>query len=521
MKKQIVLALAWLSWTTGQTQEIVKDINAGSEIGILSSKNISFRDRLYFHGVDKPNTAGTLWVSDGSNAGTNPFPGLSLVTDFDFLTHTGKKLFFQGFTFVKALYVTDGTQAGTRNIIGLESIIPTQMARLDSNRILMFIKSQAMLSSPDQLWVSDGSQAGTFKIRDLITSSPNTYMVSEFQGKTLIYDFSNNSKMEPLATDGTISGTRSLLDHLLLNNVDEFSTVTGAFGLDSLMIVTGANTKGGMSTLLLNEKYELVKNLSLPEFNTFNRLQLYRLGNQYLIQSGSHLYAFDSKNSKLEQLTTALIANTDTKTSDGKFYYYIKETNLQNFLGVTDGTPAGTKKVSGWQTTVLSETNIQILGDYIYFLTENSSQIKEIFTFHKDSLTARKFSDFGGRFRPTVMNTIPNHLIFSRYTPELGVELYKLRVEGPSGYIPTPFVQDLIIYPNPAKDELTLRLNKAIRQGSILKIMDLQGRELHTRILEPAGTGEIVIKLHSMPTGQYLLQLVSGQETFTSQLHIR
>ncbi len=521
MKKQIAIALACMAWASIQAQEIIKDINAGSEIGILSSKNINYRDKLYFHGVDKPNTAGTLWVTDGSDLGTTAFPGLSLVTDFDFLTHTGKKLFFQGFTFVKALYVTDGTQSGTRNIIGLESIIPTQMAKMDSNRILMFIKSQAILSSPDQLWVSDGSQAGTFKIRDLITSSPNTYLVSEFQGTTLIYDYSSNSKMEPVATNGTVAGTRSLLDYLLLNNVNEFSNVTGAFGLDSLLIVTGANTRGGVSTWLLNEKFERVKTLSMPEFTTFTRLQLYRLGAKYLIQSGSHLYAYDPSNSGVEVLTTALIANTDTKTSEGKFYYYIKETSLQNFLGVTDGTASGTRKVSGWQSTVLSETNIQILGDYIYFMTETGSQIKEIFTCHKDSLIARKFSDFGGRFRPTVMNTVPDHLIFSRYTPELGVELYKLRAEGPSGYIPAPQINSLFLYPNPAKDQVSLILSKEVPRGSVLKITDIQGRELFYKNLEPHGTGEISIKLPALIPGQYLVRLETDRETFTSQLHIR
>lgn len=495
-------------------QHLLKDLNPGNENGVQSSKNIVFKGKLYFHGSDKPNNAGTIWTTDGTSEGTIALPNLSLVNNFDFMTDAGSKLFFQGFGFVKVLYVTDGTPSGTLNLIGLETMPMTQMLKLDEGRVLMLIKSNTTLTHPDQLWVSNGTLAGTFKIRDILTSSSDTYISSNFNGKALIYDFSSNSTFEPLITDGTVEGTKPLLDELLSKNVDELQSISNCYGLNDLLIVGGKTKNGAEEAILLNQQFQKIKELKAPEFNLFGRVRLYSLSGHLLIQSGSHLYSYETATGDLSRLSTFLIAATDSKILKDRFYAYFKETSGINYFAVTDGTQQGTHKIDGWQSSVISEYNIQFRGDSIYYLTETNTQIKEIYTCHIDSLTGRYFSDFGGRFRPTVMNVVNDIFVFSRNTAEEGVELYRFPMAEPSSSREEKELgSECRLVQNPVRDYVQLEFGTTIPTNGKLTLIDGNGRTI--RQMNINGESRYFIPVTDLPSGWYYIKIytTNGQES--------
>ncbi len=513
MKKQIILLGLVFLVAKISAQQLLKDINLGVENGVQSTKNIVFKDKLYFHGSDKPNNPGTIWTTGGTSSSTQAIPNLSLVNNFDQMTNTGNKLFFQGYGFVKVLYVTDGTPAGTLNLIGLETIGLTQMLKLDENRVLLFIKSNLTLTHPDQLWVSNGSLAGTFKIRDIITSSSDTYIVSNFQGKALIYDNSPSSVFDPLITDGTILGTKTLLDDLLSKNINKFNSISACYGLDNVMIVAGLNNNGGSVAAIYDHQLNTLKDLNTPEFTVFSKVKLYSLGTKILIQSGSHLYSFENATKVLQRLSTVMIAATDYKILNGRFYAYFKETSGINYLGMTDGSLAGTVKITGWESFVLSEYNIQVAGDSVFYLTESNSQVKEIYSFHKDSTVASLFSDFGGRFRPTLMNVVNNIFVYSRNTAEYGVELHRYPDAEPSSTKDNDSkVASWSIYPQPAKDFISLDLKNLDVNDLFVSILDQNGKIIKQ---QKTHSSSPIISISELPAGVYMLQIRSGMLTLS------
>lgn len=520
MKKQIYLFIFMFCSVLLSSQEIIKDLNIGGESGVASSQNILFQNRLFFHGSNRANSPGTVWITDGTDAGTIPAPGLGIITDFSHAVNTGNRFYFVGYGAVVSLYYTDGTSSNTKNIFSLDNVSLTQLLRFEESKVLMLLKSNPTLNSPDQLWISNGTILGTVKIRDILTSSNNTYISSRFNNLTLVYDYSSNSKFEALISDGSAAGTSTVLDYLLRNNFDKFSSVISCFGQDSLLLVSGVNNKGLTLSYLLDKNLRIIKELSAPDFATFNRLQMYDLGEKGIVlQSGSHLYSYHKDSASVSNLSTILLSGSEILNTDGKLYAYFRETSGNHFVGVTDGTVTGTKKITGWQSTVLSETNIKKLANYIYFITETSGQVKEIHTAHTDSLVARKFDDFGGRFRPSVLNATSQRLIYSKYTADKGVELYRYPTEGPSGIV-DPERKKPFEITNSGNASIILNFNNSDDFPIHWALHDQNGRLIKNSVGRLSANNSLSIPLNSYTSGIYLLQVSFKDQNYFEKVII-
>jgi len=159
---------------------LVKDIypEALGRIPFSSSPNFltNFNGTLFFSAIDRT-TGDELWKSDGTAAGTvlvkdiNPGVGDSLPS---ILTDVNGTLFFtandgaNGFE----LWKSDGTAAGTVLVKdiwpGMFGPIPTSSAPAnltDVNGTLFFQCNDG--SHGDELWKSDGTEAGTVLIKDI------------------------------------------------------------------------------------------------------------------------------------------------------------------------------------------------------------------------------------------------------------------------------------------------------------------------------------------------------------------
>lgn len=68
-------------------------------------------------------------------------------------------------------------------------------------------------------------------------------------------------------------------------------------------------------------------------------------------------------------------------------------------------------------------------------------------------------------------------------------------------------------FPNPASDQLTLRMKETVREAASVSILDLQGRTLKTEVWENGWSEgeEMSLDLTAFSTGSYLLQIRSSE----------
>jgi ELWxxDGT repeat protein len=192
---------------------------------------------IYFIAAD--GFADALWKSDGTAAGTLPvrrFDAANTVRDIRSLTDAGGTLFFfanDGVTGYE-LWKSDGSTAGT---VLVKDVQPGADGSADQRRdratgdpslFLLLSSSESITALGNRVvffpydgvsgrepWVSDGTESGTFRLRD-IYAGPNSSVAAPERvvvGDTLYFAASDGGRgLELYRTDGTSEGTRLAQD---------------------------------------------------------------------------------------------------------------------------------------------------------------------------------------------------------------------------------------------------------------------------------------------------------------------
>ena len=171
-------------------------------------------DGRFFFGAKQEEFASNkvLYVSDGTQSGTiqlttNTFLNDRDLTRFD-IGYAGGLLYFTGQDQASGTYypwVSDGTIDGTNLLMEIGDGFS------NTARNYTEINGNVVFGADQQLWVTDGTEAGTSKLRDL---EPNSFF--EFDGK-LLFDGNDNrinsgTGAELYETDGTAAGTKLVRD---------------------------------------------------------------------------------------------------------------------------------------------------------------------------------------------------------------------------------------------------------------------------------------------------------------------
>jgi hypothetical protein len=77
------------------------------------------------------------------------------------------------------------------------------------------------------------------------------------------------------------------------------------------------------------------------------------------------------------------------------------------------------------------------------------------------------------------------------------------------------------LYPNPCKDQLSLRYSSFDIRYSVFKICDLTGKVVHSAELTGNGENRFDLDVSHLPPGMYLVQLQYGNKTATRKLIIQ
>ena len=238
----------WVTDGTTAGTTLLKNINPGAASGVTSAsaaKNSFFipvgTGKLLFVADDgtgvKPGTGVKLWITDGTSAGTTVLKDVhqgQQGTNPQYFATFGTKALFQGFDGAtlgsyavpgahgQALWITDGTAAGTTVIEGTANSGPRLITDLGTGRAVF---SAAAGSAGLELWATDGTAAGTSVIKDIRpgfyqSSRPSQAILVGTTGKAVFAAIGasvhagtgNRTTMgtELWVTDGTSAGTSLL-----------------------------------------------------------------------------------------------------------------------------------------------------------------------------------------------------------------------------------------------------------------------------------------------------------------------
>jgi ELWxxDGT repeat protein len=203
-------------WTTDGTAggtKLLKDISPGIGSG-NPGQFVTLGDRVYFF------AGGGLWKTDGTESGTvkaASFSGRNLAV-------SGSQLFFEGLTAATGteLWVSDGSNSGTHIVT---DIFPGTKGALDSNYSALGLtpfRNGVLFPANDgvhgrEMWFSDGTEAGTRMVRDLVPGPTGMWdssyaYITAFGNRAYFVARDAGNGEEVWSTDGTDAGTALFAD---------------------------------------------------------------------------------------------------------------------------------------------------------------------------------------------------------------------------------------------------------------------------------------------------------------------
>lgn len=355
--KQFYLIFFTLISFISSAQELLKDINT-SNASSHPRAMVEANGKQFFIAKESTGFSG-LWVTDGTTAGTISLKS-SAFGSFEYMDRlysVGDKIVFttyyygDNFNFLgKELWVSDGTVAGTSL---LKDIYPGGSSSYPRNFISL--GSKIVFSATDaehgeELWVTDGTAAGTKLIKDTNPGAPGSYFGPSamilhnnklfFHQSTFAYGY------ELWVTDGTEEGTYMIKD-----------------------IYPGSNSSFPYSFAALNDKIYFKAN------NGVN-------GDELWVTNGTEAGTYLLKDI---QLGSASGGPDELTAINGKLVFKALGPSANRELWVTDGTTEGTMMLkeinptnSSYPTNSSDPGNFFKVGNEILFTAADGTIGREL-----------------------------------------------------------------------------------------------------------------------------------------------
>jgi ELWxxDGT repeat protein len=340
---------------------LVKDFSPGQVSGPMTV----FDGALFFQASDSTHGA-ELWRSDGTTAGTALFVDIHsglLGGSPQFLTVLGSKLIFSANDGINGieLWISDGTVPGTLmlkdinpglNLIGPENSCPRGLSVF--NGAIYFGASNDFFnncSTPDYLWQTDGTAAGTTPLLGTGASAsartPNSFTTVN----NVLYFAALDSSCcwELLKSDGTIAGTVVVKDNGtgLSSHPDNLTGLNGKlYFYASDPVSTGLWTTDGTNAGTLKFK-DLTVVATAGPFTVFN--------NAFYFAADSGASLGELWKSDGTAAGTVMVKDINPgfngsypntfKVLNGALLFFASDGVSQNQLWKTDGTAGGTVMV--------------------------------------------------------------------------------------------------------------------------------------------------------------------------------
>ncbi len=508
MKKIIIVSALILQSIASEAQsfQLVSNINQSPDNGGLNM-NCSLREmngKLYYLFADQSIGKIALYTSDGTSSGTfrvSP-ADLDIVGN---MIQGGDKLYFFASDGIngKEPWVSDGTLAGTQMLYNTNATTDPFDFNTYSTKFLSADSSKAFFvandgTTGDELWVTDGTPAGTAFVKDIYDGSQGSQInvAPSGMGNNMkngkLYFFAVNGTggftvngMEPWVSDGTPSGTFMLKDIQAGYNPSSQSSNTKhfvQFNNKMYFFAAGSEGKGLWETDGTELGTTLVYNTTIYRIDEF----LVHNNTLYFTHSnGPALYTSDGTTGGTSLLTTipdAQLNNIGTcqmVVTNNTLYLRVVSNSIGAELYILDGTnqlinvkDIQTGISNGITGNIFQDRKVlQVYENKVWFLGSDGSQSGALQVWQSDgtgvgTIALSPLNNDGGWAGGSGNNYnlyATSFGVFMIYTnPTTGAELYFYNT------VPTnqndQLVDDgsFVIYPNPASDRLNIVYDQTI-----------------------------------------------------------
>ena len=562
----------WVTDGTVAGTFMVKDINpgaSGSDINWMAR----FNDKVVFAANDGYNGM-ELWISDGTEDGTymvkqihefgdgsNP-KGFTQVSENQFVFQARN---LESETYVVPgtsedanqywLWVSDGTEEGTEMISDCATLWPGQDTGtyfyhwMRVGRKVFFKADYKERTIGGELWITDGTAAGTHLVKDINYEPQNgetpedgktrdsaiDQMVNFYNEKLFFKAWTPATGNEPWASDGTEEGTYLISD--TNPNVGENGigiggnmTEVGQFPYDGKVYGRGyvatTDTKSEQGTIQLG-----CTNLEPGNFKILE-------GNVSPASSGEGDRINGWPDPGVSFDGYYLFCNQSGTNPEldynygGELHYTDGETVwLQSDLGpgatqhnwVKELTVAG--GCAYWWCDVGTGAAAIARRQKLFRLDDVKSMPVRVTNFDPDGDQIYSLRNLGGSILFTRGSEEKGLYCYSYtkpgFDPSLGVDMgvmdldYRTRAEmGTDLKTVTPSKTNFVIYPNPASDIFSFNINEKVNN---VKIFDLSGRLVKTES-QPTGNS---VNVSSLRKGIYKVLITSEKNNYVSSLIIK
>ncbi|TRX25223.1 T9SS type A sorting domain-containing protein [Flavobacterium franklandianum] len=555
----ITILLLLCNWSAYSQQPfMVKDIYPGTNSSLSLFTPTKNNTTLFFMANDLVNGS-ELWKSDGTNAGTvmvkdiypgYMFAGVPNSSTPRNLTDVNGLLYFTADNGINGneLWKSDGTEAGTVmvkdiNIYSNFSDGSSDAAMLTNINGVLYFRCNN-IDNGYELWKSDGTAIGTVMVKDIFIGSslnglPNSsapYSLTNVNG-TLFFSArdQSTSNFELWKSDGTSAGTVKVKEIVAGNNGSDpigLANVNGTLyfsandGINGIELWKSDGTNAG--TVMVKDIF--------PGYNAQNNYFYNSSPNNLTNVNGTLFFSacdseIDSNRQNFELWKTDGTAVGTVKVKEirngtvssflngltnanGTLYFVANDGINGKEVWKSDGTEAGTTLLKDLYAGVIGSEPFEFtyINGTIYFVANDGITGRQIF---KTDGTAN------GTTGVNILNLIgdpPSNLInvngklfFTARIGVYGTELWVLDTNLLATLKNTIMESKFSIFPNPVKDILTIQ-NSDSRSFEKVIISDLTGK----KVLEQ-NSGSNTINLEKLQNGMYLLQIISDGKSTVSK----
>ncbi|HZV71140.1 MAG TPA: T9SS type A sorting domain-containing protein [Saprospiraceae bacterium] len=454
-------------WTfKNDSLELLKDIR-DSTMSSLPREFTKLHDKIIFSANDGIH-GNELWVTEGTTVSTKMLADInegSLSSSPGFFRFFRDQLFFVAeIADTNYMLSTDGIHVDTLFMLGLVangfSYSPREWVAGDT--LMYYITYE----TGEEVWVSNGTAAGTFSLKAFPTCNQLTVVNNRAYFTARGPD---NYELELWTSDGTVEGTHLVRD-LGIGYSSEpqdliaykdwlvFSAKTDLEGREMF------RSNGNTATQTMDFNPGGQNTLYHAGFAVYNDLLFF---NGRKSNTGSELYSSPADNPSpdlIKDIRPAAESSFPAELTpiNGSLYFqaYTDENGME--LWVTDGTEDGTKLAADMLPGELSST-------------------------------------------PTNMTRAGKNLFFIAETEHNGRQIWMLKDEFMVSINEAEPKQEILIYPQPATDQVTIKSNE--------EIMDVEVYDLNGKWINRKKANSNTFSVADLPNGIYFIRFeIEGRE---------
>ncbi|WP_294229069.1 T9SS type A sorting domain-containing protein [uncultured Chryseobacterium sp.] len=387
---------------------IIQNINGSFSNSMINNEFYLLNNKAYYFASDNSNLQ--LWCTDLSTNST------SKIKDFNVNYYPSSnnmiakvlnnKLYF---VYQQKLYISDGTAAGTFQIIDINNVGNSLQ---ESNGNIFFFGSNSIYGR--ELWKTDGTLAGTTIVKD-INPGPNSSISNEkmykFNNKIVFIATDNNSNWELWSTDGVANNTISFYN--LNNGYPIFYDYEVKSSNSMLFTINGNLWKTDGTFNGTNQIYNNIPNI--------NKLTYFK--NKTYIDTDTNIYCVNQTHQvSILNNSYGIILQTIAPSSDGN-YLALREYNNN------------TSKIYFFDDINLFQSNIKFVSDNKFIEYQGKLLFSGYINSYTDNYTVYKNTELFSYDPTSNISKIEKDLNYGyhgtpRYYTELNGEVFFVARDG-------------------------------------------------------------------------------------------